>query len=268
MIEQARRPATLSDLYVIAGQATALMASTAFDLNRWDESATLARSAVSYATLVGDPSLQAWTLGLAALLANWRNEPDTALNHFHHGMHIAPPGIPAVRLRYIAARSYALLGDPASVKGALEQARRDQDDAERHCDPLADEIGGEFAFGRARAEACAAAAWLDLGRGQEATQAAELALSELSALPACRQSLSQVTGARIDLATACLIQRERDQAEEILGNVFAVSSPLRNVSLLGRLERTRKVLDSPSWAEDGTARQISDSIGELLVTRP
>jgi hypothetical protein len=87
-------------------------------------------------------------------------------------------------------------------------------------------------------------------------------------LPACRQSFSQVTGARIDLATACLIQRERDQAEEILGNVFAVPSPLKNVSLLGRLERTRKVLSSPSWAEDGTARQLTDSIGELLAGRP
>ena len=268
MIERTRRPATLSDLYVIAGQATALMASTAFDLSRWDESATLARSAVSYATLVGNPSLQAWTLGLAALLANWRNEPDSALNHFHHGMHVAPPGIPAVRLRYIAARSYALLGDPSSVKGVLEQARRDQEDAERYCDPLADEVGGEFAFGRARAEACAAAAWLDLGRGQEAKQSAELALSELSALPACRQSLSQVTGARIDLATACLIQYERDQAEEILGDVFAVPSPLRNVSLLGRLERTGKILASAKWAEDETARQLSDSISELLAQRP
>jgi hypothetical protein len=183
-------------------------------------------------------------------------------------MHVAPPGIPAVRLRYIAARSYALLGDPSSGKGVLEQARHDQDDTERYCDSLADEIGGEFAFGRARAEACAAAAWLDLGRGQEAQRSAELALNELSALPACRQSLSQVTGARIDLATACLIQQERDQAEEVLGNVFAVPSPLRNVSLRGRLERTRKVLDSPSWAEDGPARQISDSIGELLTTRP
>ena len=161
-----------------------------------------------------------------------------------------------------------MLGDPASVKGALEQAHRDQDDAERYCDPLADEIGGELAFGRARAEACAAAAWLDLGRGQEAKQSAELALNELSALPACRQSLSQVNGARIDLATACLVQGERDQAEDILGTVFAVPSPLRNVSLLGRLERTRKVLVSPSWAEDGTARKLSDSISELLVARP
>ncbi len=92
LAEQTHRPAALADLYVIAGQATALMASTAFDLNRWDESATLARSAVSYATLVGNASLQAWTLGLSALLANWRKEPDTALSHFRRGLEVAPPG--------------------------------------------------------------------------------------------------------------------------------------------------------------------------------
>jgi transcriptional regulator with XRE-family HTH domain len=265
MIEQTRRPSALSDLYVIAGQATALMASTAFDLNRWDASATLARSAVSYAALVGNPSLQAWTLGLAALLANWRNEPDTALNHFHHGVQVAPPGTPAARLRYIAARSHALLGDSSSVMGILEQARRDQEDAERHCDPLGDEIGGEFAFGHARAEACAAAAWLDLGRGQEAKESAELALIELAALPPCRQSLSQTNGACIDLATACLIQRERDQAEEVLGKVFAALAPPRNVSLVGRLERTRRVLASSTWSKDGSARQLDEAIGELLA---
>jgi hypothetical protein len=104
LAEQTRRPAALADLYVIAGQATALMASTAFDLNRWDESATLARSAVSYATLVGNASLQAWSLGLSALLANWRKEPDTALSHFRRGLEVAPPGTPRARLRYIAAR--------------------------------------------------------------------------------------------------------------------------------------------------------------------
>ncbi len=73
-----RRPAVLADLFVISGQATALMASTAFDLNRWEESAVFVKSAVSYAALAGHASLQAWTLGLAALLANWRGEPDTA----------------------------------------------------------------------------------------------------------------------------------------------------------------------------------------------
>ena len=148
LAQQTHRPGALSDLYVIAGEATALMASTAFDLDRWDESATLARSAVSYAALVGNASLQAWTLGLAALLANWRNEPDTALGHFSQGLQVAPRGIPRARLRYIAARSHALLGDGSSVARAVDQARLDQDEAEQHIDSLCDGIGGEFAFGR------------------------------------------------------------------------------------------------------------------------
>jgi hypothetical protein len=213
LAEQTYRPRALSDLYVIAGQATALMASTAFDLDRWDESATLARSAVSRAALVGNASLQAWTLGLAALLANWRNEPDTALSHFSQGLQVAPRGTPRARLRYIAARSYALLGDTSSVARVVDQARRDQDDAEQHSDSLCEGTGGEFAFGRARAEACAAAAWLDLGRGHEAKEAARRALSDLTTLPSGRQPVSQVTGARIDLATACLMQHELDEAE-------------------------------------------------------
>ena len=52
---------------------------------------------------VGHTSLQAWTLGLAALLATRRREPDLALSHLQHGMQIAPPGAPRVRPRYIAA---------------------------------------------------------------------------------------------------------------------------------------------------------------------
>jgi tetratricopeptide (TPR) repeat protein len=262
LAKQAHRPGTLSDLYVIAGQATALMASTVFDLGRWDESATLARSAVSYAALVGNASLQAWTLGLAALLANWRNEPDTALRHFRQGMEVAPAGIPTARLRYIAARSYALLGDAPSVARVLDQARQDQDGAGQHRDLLCEDTGGEFAFGRGRAEACAAAAWLDLGQGPEAKEAAQRALGDLVALPPGRQPLSQVTGARIDLATACLILGELDEAEAILDHVFAIPSSLSNVSLSGRLKRAREHLASPCWSGDPAVRRLSDALGD------
>jgi hypothetical protein len=180
-------------------------------------------------------------------------------------MQVAPPGTPRARLRYIAARSYALLGDESSAGRVLDQARRDQDEAGQHRDPLSEETGGEFAFSRARADACAAAAWLDLGRGREAKDAARRALSDLTALPPGRQSVSQVTGARIDLATACLLGGKRDEAEEALGQVFAVPSPLRNVSLSGRLARARRILASPYWSGDRSARQLNDALGEWLV---
>lgn len=266
LAERTRRPGLLSDLYVICGQVTALMASSAFDLNRWDESDSLAKSAVSYASLAGHASLQAWTLGLAALLANWRSEPDIALSHFEQGMQIAPPGEPRVRLRYIASRSYALLGDSASVTDALTAARIDQDQAHRHPDSLSSEVGGEFAFGQARAAACAAAAWLDLGHGREAFEAAQAALEALTSMPAPRRSLSQVNGARIDLATACLLNGDLDSGTQAIKPVLAAAASPRNVSLTGRLARTRTALLAPPWAKDGQARQLADEIGQWLAT--
>ncbi|HUZ55597.1 MAG TPA: hypothetical protein VMU94_24090 [Streptosporangiaceae bacterium] len=267
LAQQARRPALLSDLYAICGQATALMASSAFDLNRWNESDELTRSAISYASLAGHSSLQAWTHGLAALLANWRREPDTALSHFQRGMQIAPPGTPRVRLRYIAARSYALLGDSASAAEVLAAARHDQDDADRHPDSLSNETGGEFAFVRARADACAAAAWLDLGDGRQASEAAHAALATLTAMPIPRRSLSQITGAQTDLATARLLSNDLDGSAEAIKPVLAQPASLRNVSLAGRLARTQTTLLSPAWARNAQARQLADDIGDWLTTR-
>jgi hypothetical protein len=55
LANQTHRPGALSDLYVVTGQATALMASTAFDLGRWDESATLAGVAAADITGRDDP---------------------------------------------------------------------------------------------------------------------------------------------------------------------------------------------------------------------
>jgi transcriptional regulator with XRE-family HTH domain len=268
LAERTRRPGTLSDLYAISGQATALMASTAFDLNHWDASASLARSAVSHASLAGHASLHSWTLGLAALLANWRNEPDTALNHFHRAIRTAPSGTPRVRLMYIASRSYALLGDDSSVADVIRQARREQDEADQHTDSLSEETGGEFAFGHARAAACVATAWLDLGHGPEAQESAQQALAELQALPTARQSLSQVNGARIDLASAHLLNHDRDGAENAIEHVLALPPGLRNISLAGRMVRLRSVLSSPQLAKDTQARQLADSIASWLAEYP
>jgi hypothetical protein len=171
LAEQTYRPGALSDLYVIAGQATALMASTAFDLDRWNESATLARSAVSYAALVGNASLQAWALGLAALLANWRNEPDTALSHFSQGLQVAPRGTPRARLRYIAARSYALLGDSSSVARVVDQARRHLHIAACAVPQTLPTMRDRFPVPFADPKRLRRRHGLDLGRGHEAKEA-------------------------------------------------------------------------------------------------
>jgi hypothetical protein len=263
--DRTKRPSSLTDLYLIAGSSTALMASAAFDLHRWDSADGLCQSAISYAEITGNNSLLAWATGLAATLANWRDEPDTALNYFHQGMSAAPVGVPSVRLRYIAARSYALIGDVAAVRSLVDDSKRDYAVSNGHLDLMTDEIGGEFDFGTARAAACLAAAWLDLGQGREAADAARSAIDDLTALAPSRQPASQILGARIDLATAHVICGELDGAAEIITGSVSAANMLRNTSLAGRLTRTNSALTSAALRGNAAAQQLGESVRALIT---
>ncbi|MEU5783856.1 hypothetical protein [Micromonospora lupini] len=260
LADRTRRPGDLADLFVVIGQGASLMASTAFDLGHWNESTTLARAATQYADIAGHASLKAWTYGLQMTLANWRNEPDAALSYFGRAMRVAPDGEPKLRLRYIAARSHALLDDPVSVAAVLDAAQRDSEAAERRPDELAVTTGGEFAFGAARAAACAAAAWLDLRNGEQAAKYAGDALRVYQALPAARRPHSQINGTNIDMAAAHLHMGDKDGATEALCAVLALPPQRRNVSLTGRLDRIERLLNGAPWSGDAEARQLGERI--------
>ncbi|WP_254910265.1 hypothetical protein [Micromonospora sp. NBS 11-29] len=260
LAERTRRPGELADLFVVIGQGASLMASTAFDLGHWRESAALARAATQYADLAGHASLKAWTYGLQMTLANWRSEPDAALSYFERAMRAAPDGEPKLRLRYIAARSHALLDDSDSAAAVLNAAQRDREAADGRPDDLATSTGGEFAFGDARAAACAAAAWLDLRNGDQAARYAREALSVYEALPAARRPYSQISGTNIDVAAAYLHMRDKDGAAEALRTVLELPPHKRNVSLTGRLARIERLLNEAPWSGDAEARQLGKRI--------
>jgi hypothetical protein len=260
LAERTRRPSVLADLYVVIGQGTALMASTAFDLGHWNESAALAQASARYANMAGHISLEAWTYGLQMTLANWRNEPDAALMYMKRGMRIAPDGEPRFRLRYIAARSHALMGDAGTVAALLADAEQDRADMERRPDDLSSSTGGEFAFGEARAAACAAAAWLDLKVGDEAVAYASVALDFFESLPAFRRPYSQINGTQIDIAAARLHMNDRDGARDALQSVLDLPVEKRNVSLTGRIAKVRNLLSLPPWNDDPEAHALADDV--------
>ncbi|MFG3557775.1 hypothetical protein ACGGAQ_25680 [Micromonospora sp. NPDC047557] len=264
LADRTRRPGDLADLFVVIGQGASLMASTAFDLGHWTESAALARAATQYADLAGHVSLKAWTYGLQMTLANWRNEPDAALSYYGRAMRVAPDGEPKLRLRYIAARSYALLDDPASVAAVLDAAQQDREAAEGRPDEMATATGGEFSFGDARAAACAAAAWLDLRNGEQAARYALDALRVYQALPTARRPYSQINGTNIDMAAAHLHMRDLDGAAEALRTVLALPPQRRNVSLTGRLARLERLLNEAPGSGDAEARRLADQIAVWL----
>jgi transcriptional regulator with XRE-family HTH domain len=264
LVEKTRRPAQLADLYSVIGQGTALMASTAFDLGYWTQSTSLANAAGKYAALAGHRSLEAWAYGLQMTLANWRGDPDAALVYLARGERVAPPGEPALRLKYIAARSYALMGDRSSVQEAINLARRDRDQAEGHPDELSCSVGGEFEFGEARAAACAAAGWLDLQSGEDAIRSAKDAIRAYEEVPAYRRPYSQINGARIDVATGSLHIHDLDAASEALVSVLELPAEKRNISLSGRLEKVSGQLASSSWDRNPGAQSLRESVVEWL----
>lgn len=85
-------------------------------------------------------------------------------------------------------------------------------------------------------------------------------------MPGPRRPLSQVNGARIDMATACFLNNDLDSGAEAIKPLLTQPASLRNVSLVGRLARTRQTLLSPTLAKNGQARQLADEIGHWLAT--
>ena len=68
------------------------------------------------------------------------------------------------------------------------------------------------------------------------------------------------------MATACLLTHDLDGGAETLKPVLAQPASLRNVSLSGRLARTRTALLAPPWAKNVQAHQLADEIGKWLTT--
>lgn len=255
--DRTRRPAKLAAVHRTTGHLHALMASSAFDLGEWDACDRISNAAGIYASLGEDRSLQAWVLGLQASAANWRSDPDAALVYLEGAAALAPDGEPVLRVRAIMARSYALLGDSGALREVLRAIEADGPPSPE--DRLPGHVGGEFSFGTARAAACLATACLDSGMGVESERWATRALEAMDATPLSKRSLSQVAGARIDLAAALLLSGQASEAVALLESVMKTSL-VGNASIAGRLRRVRGMLAHQRYQRDDRVRTVIDVI--------
>lgn len=261
VMQATHRPQHLADLYAVLGQTTALMGSMAFDLGRWDAAALLTRCATAYADLAGHASLMAWTYGLQATVAFWRGDAPAALEAIDRGLLVAPAGNPRARLRYIAARAYAVDGDTAGVAAALQEAAVDADSGVGGYDELQDDIGGEFRFDGARAAACAGAAWLQAGDGARA----EMCVRGVLDGPGDALGEGIAAGARLDLAAALLLQGELAGATAELDAVLVAGvGPVHAAAVVGRVRRVHHHLALPQWRTDTAAGQLRDAAAAWL----
>jgi hypothetical protein len=254
-----KRPDNLADLYLLSALNSLLMASAAFDLGRASGALRLAQAARTLAGLSRHTEAEASSVGLIATLFNWRNRPDEALVEIGRASRLTSSGKELFRLMNIKARSFALRGDRGRAEGALKEAQLCLAGA-NSSSLLHDQIAGEFGFDSARASACAGAAWLHLGDGAAARPYLETAIGDYQALPERQQPWAPLTGAQVDLATACVMSRDLDAAAAAIEPVFGLEEGQRISTITGRVASTLRQLRTPGYESDRQARQLGSRI--------
>ena len=263
LLEQARRPARISDLYWIAGHACALMASASFDLGYPNAAEDQARAAHAYAELIAFSPLAAWCRGLQAEAAYWTGAPRRALGLVNAALDRAPQGTPRVRLYSIKARALAYFGDGAAseVADAVQCATAEREEESRP-DRLHDEVGGHFSFDSARQARCEATTYVQLGDGRSAERAAERAISLYRSTGDSWRLINLEVHA--DLAAARVLSGQLDGVEEALTNIWPVPPEERREGLTHRVQQVGKLLTS-RYRDVATASSLADQIDDFVA---
>ncbi|MEV0440504.1 DNA-binding protein [Streptomyces spectabilis] len=251
------RPGQSSELFLLAGQACALLASAAFDLGSQDASETLTMAALAYVRPIDHAPLIAWCGGNLALLAYWDGRPAEALEHVKAAQGLATSGTARRRLHSIAARTYAHLGDPDRVRYELEAAEQVDPDIR---DDHHDDMGGEFGFSVERAAMSAGSSWLLIQDGANAVEASTRALGLVQTRTAEQRSVKVEMEATADLALAHLLNADLESAITTLGPVFALPPEQRVDGLLSRLLGVRNQLTVPALHRHNEAVELGHHI--------
>jgi len=261
LIDRTRRPADLADLYLIAGQACGLAATTSWDLGDPDAADDLANAAWTYRQLCGHDTLRAWTRSVQATIAFWSGRPGEGLHFASDGLQYAE-GAAAVRLYAIAAPAWSLLpGGADRARGALRQAveARDHDHGR---DEMSDALGGEFGFPPARLALCSGAVHIGLDDGATAARWAVEALQLYEHTPTDQQRWAVRHGALMDLATARAQQGEIDGAAEALRPALALEPARRTARLTRRLQSLRAVVSRAPHRTSAVARDVVEAVDD------
>lgn len=256
-------PAQQQELLLLAGQASALLATCAFDLGQVAPAKRLARTAALYGETARCEPLQAFAAGVLAYVAYFAGTPSEAVRQAQRGRAYHGLGDTAERrLRSIEARAHAYLGDRDS---ALRIALLSETAGEGTTDLLHDEIGGEFGFSNERLAMSNASTALLVGDGERAEDCASRALKLLHRRPQPEQSAAVLAGASADLALARLLRDEVEGAAEALTPMWTVPASQRLSGLLHRLARIRQVLASPRYQEAASTGDLAERVEHFAL---
>src|SRR5574341_974152 len=264
LLDHTRRLDQQRDLYLIASQVCGLLADASFDLGHPEAGAEQARSAHTYATMIGHTELQAWADGTLATIEFWSGRAERAVSLIERGMSYAPAGIPTVRLLCIGGRATAHMGDAERTRTAISAANQASEDADGASD-LHDRIGGQFGFGQARQAFSNGSAYLRIGDLADARQQCETAIAIYDNSP--EQRGHGADSARVDLASTRLLSGDLAGAEDALTDVLTIEPGKRIATLVERLKAVRGTLATAPFRGAREASPLDERI-QAFVAEP
>jgi hypothetical protein len=255
------RPNLLTDLYLIAGQLTALLAHAAADLGQPFAAEAHARTAWLCADLSGNPGLAAYVRWVQSNIAYWTKDYVAAAQLAQYGERIAGTGSSAVRLASQRARAWAAAGREAELSTALADAAS----AREALVPEPGEVG-VFAFCAGKSAYYSAEARLSQGTVEaarlaqrDAEESIELLLRES---PPCPELLA---AARLDLAAARLALGDLSGVAAAIAPVLELPAERRTIPVVQRAARMGQSLAEARFADSTTGKELRGRIAQFIA---
>jgi hypothetical protein len=261
LLEGKQKPALGSDLYVLAGVVSGLMAKASQDLGRFHEAMTHARTLYVCADNADHQGLRAWARGLQSLIAYWAGRPQEAVRYAADGAELAVnvTGSVAAWLPALEARAWALMNMGDEARDAIGRAA-DRRSTYRPDD--LDAIGGLLAFPSAKQSYYAAGTYVCLD-DEDQTRAQTEALAALDLYehgnPTDR-AFSDEAGARAELALARVNMGQVEGAHQALTALLALEPERRIGGIITSAGRVHQALRERRYAGSAEARALREEI--------
>jgi transcriptional regulator with XRE-family HTH domain len=257
-------PSQARDLTFLTGAMCALMANASLDLGRQDSADDLARAAWTYGKIIEHSALMGWACGTQALAAIWDGRFADAAGHAEDGLAHVHTGMGAVRLHAIRARALAAGRDFKLARAALEAAASATSSQEP--DTLHNGIAGEFAFDEAKLRYYDSLVLVAAGHPAQAEAAAASAVGMYEAVPGRSRSYGCLALARVQLATARLMNGKLEEAAEAIQGLMALDPSRRISSLHHHLAGSKDLLRGSAYRNSHTARQLEQQLRVFTTT--
>jgi hypothetical protein len=262
-LERRLWPRDATELYLMLGCLSDLMAVAVAGLGYLQAAEELIRAGWAYAVVIDHRPLMAHLRLQHASVAYWGDRPRQARDLAENGLLYLSDGPNAAHLHVKYARAAARLGDADGTRRALTAA---SDARERgHRDEIA-ELGGEFGLSLATQHYFAGSALAEIDDAQ-ADAAAELeqaaALYAAGPGPGEQHWFAGRALAAIDLATIRLRTGALDAAVAALDPVLSIPSGQRITAITGRLPRVRAELARARYRGSAPVRALDERIEEF-----